>query len=55
MPKSTTPLYVQTIETPIGPIRIGTHAAGLARVLLPNRKMKCSWKTQPPAKLRVRI
>ncbi|MBO6543287.1 MAG: methylated-DNA--[protein]-cysteine S-methyltransferase [Alphaproteobacteria bacterium] len=33
MPKSTTPLYVQTIETPIGPIRIGTHAAGLARVL----------------------
>lgn len=33
MPKAQTLLYVRTMETPIGPIRIGTHEGGLARIL----------------------
>ncbi|MEQ9518281.1 MAG: methylated-DNA--[protein]-cysteine S-methyltransferase [Parvibaculum sp.] len=33
MPKMKAPLYVQTIDSPIGPIRLGTHSGGLARVL----------------------
>lgn len=38
MPKNTLPLAVATLETPIGPVRVGAHANGLARVLFDTQK-----------------
>jgi methylated-DNA-[protein]-cysteine S-methyltransferase len=38
MPKSTIPLVIATLETPIGPIRVGAHSGGLARVLFDKQR-----------------
>ncbi len=38
MPKSSQPLAVATLDTPIGPVRVAAHAGGLARVLFAAQK-----------------
>ncbi len=38
MPKSSIPLTIATLDTPIGPIRVAAHSGGLARVLFDTQK-----------------
>lgn len=38
MSKKSLPLAITTLKTPIGPIRVGTHEGGLARVLFDTQK-----------------
>lgn len=49
MPKSTIPLVIATLETPIGPVRVGAHADGLARVLFDKQKDEVLIKDPAPS------
>jgi len=49
MPKSTTPLVIATLETPIGPVRVGAHSDGLARVLFHKQKDEVLAKDATPS------